>query len=307
MMTQTKVVLRWAIARSAFLASLIWLVRALRDSRSTRKIAKSNGFKIASVSDLLSADDKERTRLYILGSGESILDLEEVDFEQIGKSVSVGITAWVIHNFVPDFYAFETGRATQGPEEDTLFLSKELRKRSMEAGRSPIALFLRPTLPARPDQLIDAPSGMKRVMYGRVNLEAVSPNKLSKHIQFVLRFSQLFGGLICSAPDVGASVFRLLSLGVLSGYREIVLVGVDLNSSKYFWHSERSPSSFLVARQHLPRPEEVAHGTTQTTNRPFGVDTAIVSLAEVSKRFGTEIYVASAKSALSTELSIISQ
>jgi hypothetical protein len=32
-----------------------------------------------------------------------------------------------------------------------------------------------------------------------------------------------------------ASISALVMFGVIAGYREIVLVGVDLNNSKYFW------------------------------------------------------------------------
>jgi len=59
---------------------------------------------------------------FILGSGASVEDLNHSNFHTIRGQVSVGINAWVLHNFVPDFYAYEPGTESEGSNNQTMLL-----------------------------------------------------------------------------------------------------------------------------------------------------------------------------------------
>ena len=71
-------------------------------------------------------------------------------------------------------------------------------------------------------------------------------------------------------PDSGATLARLLAIGVLSRFRRIVLLGVDL-STAYFWEEESSVLASPEFRE-FPQPNRGGiHATVRTDIRPFSI------------------------------------
>lgn len=113
--------------------------------------------------------------------------------------------------------------------------------------------------------------------------------------------------------DSGASVVRMVGVGLALGLQRIVLTGVDLNGLEYFW--ENNPNYKFSARRPRPvnnqtgywsgRATSLAHETTFPGRRPFSVQVMIASLAQaLAKDFGVEMFVASQKSSLSSFLPV---
>ena len=103
--------------------------------------------------------------------------------------------------------------------------------------------------------------------------------------------------------DTGSTVVRLAVLGALSGFQDIVLIGVDLRNSKYFW--EANPS-YLEAKglRALFSQETSAVHSVEEINR-IATSIALQELAQVTaKLFEINLHVGSAISWVSTFLPV---
>ena len=60
-------------------------------------------------SDLIEsvANEKGARTLFILGTGSSALDMSSNQWDVVDDNVSIGIGAWSLHPFVPDFLALQ--------------------------------------------------------------------------------------------------------------------------------------------------------------------------------------------------------
>jgi hypothetical protein len=105
--------------------------------------------------------------------------------------------------------------------------------------------------------------------------------------------------------DSGASIVRMIVLGIRLGFRKIVLVGVDLDGSPYFW--ERNPR--YLDNLQMSRPsnnqKKGKHETLDSRNRPFPVDTMLKMINQylLSNRKGA-LFVASPKSLLAEDIPV---
>lgn len=284
----------------------LWLIRALRDQRQSLAIAGTLGYNILSIDDFRLSDEKNSRTLFILGSGISVNQISEYQFSQIAKHVSVGINLWVAHDFVPDAYSFEAGKFPPLKNEipQMIQMGRDLsRPEVLSVG--PKILLLRPSAPSNKSQFLPIPEQLsdKTFVYGRSNLPELRSQIAQRGIRDFLR-SYLHGRAPQHAlPDNGASVVRMIFLGLQLGFQEIVLVGVDLNRSSYFWYSPDGYKSRPELRSLFPRPVGRRHGTTETVDRPYDTRQLIKWISEaVRETVDCNIYVASSSSGLADDL-----
>lgn len=189
--------------------------------------------------------------LFILGCGESVLGITEQNWNEVREGVSVGIGAWTIHPFVPNFLALEhvnphSELGMANPLETLVEYSYRkalegwhLRSEVQSVG--PQILMFRPPshFPStRLDSLGDY--GRRNAwLYGRTASSATTSDQLRSELDRYFRWASL--PLIPSyLPfDTGATVTRMISLGVQAGFKDIALLGVDLRDSRYFWDANR--------------------------------------------------------------------
>lgn len=244
---------------------------------------------------------RDAETFFVLGSGSSVEELSVRNFEEIGRSVSVGINNWPLHPFVPDFYCFESvPRVGDGKD---LYRALEMLARAEILDRRPPLLVLRP----RPEEdrgLLDTvPAALRDSLfyYGRIS----PATRVAKHlVTDIAHYFERVGSTHASVLlDSGASVVRMAVLGLLLGYRNITFVGVDLTGSPYFW--EANPS-YLGSRNFsgpINNQRPGGHETLSKTTRPFSVLEMTEALAEyVTGSLGGRVSVASDSSALSAFL-----
>lgn len=200
---------------------------------------------------------KDSDTLYILGSGESILQLSEKDWVEIRDGVSVGVGAWTIHPFVPDFLALE--HINPNPEMGTSGSNETLVEQSYRQALegwhlrdevrkvNPQILFFRPPATSSGNRL--APLGdyglSNTWLYGRVGSASKTLDELRTELHRYFKWASLSAIPDYLPFDTGATISRLISLGVRAGFKRIVLAGVDLRESRYFWDAN---PSFLAER-----------------------------------------------------------
>lgn len=282
----------------------LWIRVARRDSLGSRRIAESNGYLPLDYNKTLLAPDASSNTLFLLGSGSSVTELSDEKLATIGRNTSIGINAWAVHPFVPSFYSFETGQDGDGPSDETTFVTS-LVQRSHVAASEPGFLFLRPTPPATPKNLVQPADELKSrsSMYGRANLVTQRARNLDRDIRRIVRASHRGKTPSNVLLDNGASIVRLMFLGGLQGFRRIVLVGIDLDSRPYFWDSPDYPHGNPELSAVLTRPSGQLHNSLETVDRPFPVDQVIVALSKVLKsELGVEVNIGSRSSALADRI-----
>lgn len=281
---------------------LIGSSQARRQVRHTARLASSQS---ARVLDLrrMEFDDSSRRVLFILGSGESVEELDERHFELIRKHSSVGLNAWPLHPFVPDFLAFEPF-----DEESTdyvqLFTSVLHQDRFRE--KRPSILLFRPSseLDAERYSLIPDYLRQRSYYYSRFVPVTRSLRTLKTEIRALhgLQALGLLGhGVVM---DLGASILRMLSLAWIQGFHSVVLVGVDLNGGRYFW--EANPAH--LARNDLVRfsPGFVrkTHETMERGCKGFTVSEVLGEFAQAFRERGKSVFVGSGSSMLADFLPV---
>ncbi len=235
---------------------------------------------------------------FVLGSGASVEELTSQHFSEISSQRSVGINTWPVHPFVPDILSFESVPAVGDGRDFPRNLGFLHREDIVD--NAPVILVLRPKTEEELQHLSVIPTELRQstYLYGRVTPVARREGYLAKDIDYF--FSHLASTSPSLLLDSGASVVRMIVLGILLGFRRIVLVGVDLNGSGYFW--EKNPRHLASLSGPMPANNQrgPAHETTLTLNRPFSVITMVGALDRyLGSHYGGRVEIASESSALS--------
>ena len=283
------------------------LRRARRDDAGTRLSAQRRDVALLQDVDLVVPADRARSgELFILGSGPSALELTEANKQRMRAGTTIGLNSWALHDFIPDAYSFEEMENDQYVSVAAGLSAVLARQEVLDA--NPLVLHLRSRLSTPPRRLVSIPPELhsNTRYYGRVNVETRSVRNLEYDLVALLR-AHRDGAL---APhvliDSGLSVARMISLGILRGFASIVLIGVDLNSSQYFFEvdplylKKNNLNDFnpWVSRAKI-------HDTEETLNRNFPASTFIPALARASAATGgPAVYVGSTTSKLSSEIEV---
>jgi hypothetical protein len=242
---------------------------------------------------------------FILGSGASINYLTPGDFEEIARHRSVGINNWPIHEFVPDMYSFDS--VPWVGDGSNFRRSLDLLHREDIVRARPLVLVVRLKDPAEIEVLETILPKLRDQVhfYGRVMPATRKVKNLTRDVgDAIARVLPRTEGIVL---DSGASIVRLVGIGLSLGYKKIVLAGVDLNNTQYFWENNTSYNSESVINTPVNNQSQVAHETTSTWIRPFSVVDMLRALATVvSEDFGGQISVASTQSALTSFLPVYS-
>jgi hypothetical protein len=304
---------RKQLATKSWLASgryLLWFVRALSDQRQTAFIAEKLGFRLLDIPKFRFSDEKVSDTIFILGSGKSVSELSEDHFAEIAEHVSVGINLWVAHPFVPDSYSFEAGGFP--PSDLDLFQMRQMGRelaRGDVLNRKPKIVLLRPSAPSRHCQFVPIPDALNSLtfLYGRSNVPELELGIVKRGIRDFLRRYLGSSAPRHALPDNGASVVRMIFLALSLGYKKIVLVGVDLNRSPYFWYCDEWVRRRPDLKSIFPRPLGKRHDTTEIGKRPHDTRELIVWMSQAVQEISeAQILVASSSSSLAKELPVYS-
>ena len=278
-----------------------WRQTARREQYQVLQLARKKGFPaLNEIAAELKARAATGEALYICGNGDSVNELTSADLAEMQRGVSIGVMGWPIHRFIPTLYSLETGGNETVVGEQVKFLVEK----ALSNADSTRILMLRPSRTAQGPVMgwLSQREKDRIILYGRANLATRSERNLNRDIQRSMR-------ALRKAPDVtldnGNSVVRAISLGLLCGFRRIVLSGVDLNGGDYFWYNK----GFIMREgdftQSLPRTRAEGTLTLDAGDRPFPADKFIFALAEVAAdKFGCEVSVSSQSSRLSKRLPV---
>ena len=246
--------------------------------------------KLPSYTGLLEGVRNTDTAIFY-GTGYSINDISREDYEILKQYDSMSLNWFMYHDFiVPRFYyrGENSGRAfgikwrklfNQKREayKDTIFLTKKQKHLDLQnvGVKKAYVLNFQPAFSKTMLKRLGPEKAYKKCLKGF----KIMPNKL-----------YFFGR---------STVCPLLVLLYQMGYKEIVLYGIDLNDSRYFWSDRpRSEVHWRWNRERMPQPKiaERPHPNLDSTMYfvPFFNDNYMKD----------NIYVGSEKSALSKHLKL---
>jgi len=204
---------------------------------------------------------------YILGSGASVLNLSRGNFSSISEGYSVGVNSWAFHPFVPDIFALENPR-TREHDRQVQAINLGLSRPEVIT-KNPWILFFRDNFSGPTSQQIVVESGLlSRVrVYGRVQFSSLAPRRLEKVIVRFLKDQRENRFPKSVMLDNGSSVIRMINLGLLLGFKRIVLLGVDLGKTPYFFEEDPSSLQALGLSGFTMTVEEGVHPTQAAKSR----------------------------------------
>lgn len=163
---------------------------------------------------------KKSEKLFILGSGASINNIEDWKWEEIKKHDTIGFNFWLYHDFVPKLYFFEesadekrnkifykTYESRKKDYENTIFVVKDLETTGIK--KEKIELF--------------------ENLYSVESIEAPG-EKIEEYMQVTNKYKNVLF-------KKKSTLSLLLKLAYLLGYKQVVLCGVDLNNNDYFYEN----------------------------------------------------------------------
>jgi|GEM_PF-655223 len=272
-----------------------------RESQRTKAVVQALGFNLLTKEALALLQGHKNKTLFILGSGASVNKLTEKNFDAVKAGYSIGMNAWVSHGFVPDAYSFEADSILAPPSLEIETMSAALARRALSNPDTLLLLF-RPKTPELVHRMVKVPESLRpqAFMYGRHNLLTQTNSALRKDLGPLLVNRLKNFDTKPVLIDNGASVVRMIELGLFAGFTEIVLLGIDLNSSSYFWEALDAPPEYHGMRGCYQRPQNVEHDTLETFDRPYSSLLFIEELANAAQRyFDAGVYIGTEGSALS--------
>ena len=243
----------------------------------------------------------EEKRVFILGSGASVMELTEEHWREVRRSPSIGFGAWPLHPFVPDMLAFSP---TRGLSDYEAVFTRVMARDDIVAA-APEVILLRSSLAEDIEMYSRLPEAhrSRASMYGRISLLSRTSTGLHREVlQFLADPGSANFGITL---DSGSTLIRLISFAIRSGAREIVLLGVDLNTPEYFWDSNPEILHTNGFESFFTGQSGSLHGTMTDSRRPLSVDVVIAAIHKVfSDITGGNISIGSQYSALAQHLPV---
>jgi hypothetical protein len=217
-------------------------VKIPRKNKISRPVKNSHGPKIKTVAPLSSAQlaeieaaknltafacYKKSDTCVLLGSGPSICDISEKEWEVIHGFDSCALNNWVYHpTFVPNFYFIEVKWYNYD-------LIQRRLKEKFELYKDVIFFFPKGKGIRNPHTNVTVP--LKDVAKGfptRIEYNLVSRDRKRTHAIWTADY-KIVPSKFTKSYDV--SITNIFEFLFRMGYKKIILYGVDLTSSYYFW------------------------------------------------------------------------
>lgn len=268
------------------------VVRYLADDLSAALPLISSGeLRMTTLSRL--AARKNSDTLFIMGSGSSVCRYSDSDWARIEDGDSFGFNFWIVHDHVPTFYCVEC------PDGEPEKLYALMRMKAAEYERPFIILKGGDNLRTFERAKVPAYRGRFNVTFGG-KIPGETEQEIGSSLGWLRRAWAIARLLdLPLLPSRRASIVYNTLFGVLLGYRDIVLCGVDLNNVRYFFEEDAD----YYRRKGIPIPRTAQPGTVHRTfdrsHRSLTVDRLLdVIDRAVVQPAGARLWVGATTSAL---------
>jgi len=234
-------------------------------------------------------------KFFILGNGASVNTYSTKEWNEIKNETSIGVNNWVYHDVIPNYYVFESNSLDKDffkcfhikkeQYSNTTIIMKDIENITSKS--------LSEYLSAIPDAL-----RMNFTLSIDFGYPCSSIEQYKKQLTIMEKFG-LFSSHCSPIPRKKASIIYAVTLGLKMGYKEIILCGVDLNTTEYFYDKERNN---LAKKGYWVQPDSTEGNVHNTINPNLGeltFDKFIYAFSEVVLNdHQARLYVAKESSAL---------
>lgn len=238
---------------------------------------------------------------FILGSGTSINSYNAAQWDDIQNGDSLGFNFWVLNDFVPTFYMYELPRNQS--DSGKMIRNLELK---LENYKNAVMFLKEGKLGKKSIRRLPQSLKEKSLVAFNPTVPAFRVDQLNRAILFQhkkLKKFKLKGNGILPLFSKRASLYSAIILGYLLNYRKIVLCGIDLNSSEYFFDEKRSELEQRGYEVPVAGSPETAHATNDSSLGDVTISELIKVLDKIIlKPSEIELYVGSQNSKLYGDL-----
>ena len=207
------------------------VLHGIFEAKNMRKRMVKEG--LQSIDDLPVSDYKTSDTLFILGSGYSITQLTQSQWEQIRQHDSIGFNSWMFHEHTPTYFAIETPMVPQHFNG----MVNELNRKKEAYENVPFIIQYQHYLRS-PNRYTNLELPKENVYFNA----PLMPYTTSRRVLELLlswwekRHRKKMSWLLHYA----GSLSYMIAMGYVMNYKKIILLGVDLNDPRYFFEHPNS-------------------------------------------------------------------
>jgi hypothetical protein len=273
--------------------------RDYRLTQETQQKIRESGLRSINALDM--GKIKRSDTLFILGSGASVNELSEKDWDYISSCNSVGFNYWMAHPFVPDLYF------TEAPPNERVwaeYLGQYEASKEAYAYVPFVVNFKHWQKDLEKYPLSSIPGPLQK------NLYFFAPYYLRLNKAWMIRLALMTWKRKRAKPDCfdwlilqRASLGMLIMFGLFAGFKHIVLVGVDLSNTQYFFEDESKEFRYYPPNIQRASVHRTVDDTLDINRISITIDKYIYLLNEILlKPAKVSLYVANDKSLLYPKL-----
>ncbi|MBS9404044.1 hypothetical protein KG088_10415 [Halomonas sp. TRM85114] len=232
---------------------------------------------------------KSSDTLFILGSGGSINDISEETWKEIKHSDSLGFNFWIMNDHIPDFYMLELPKYPPNRE----VILEWVNKRKFQLLENNTCVLMKDLefglldFNAYPEELKEA----SQILY-KDSLYGSSMESKRKSLRYVRSLGLDQRNLLYFCRG---SLFSAIYFGWKLGYKKIVLGGIDLYNSGYFFDSDEYRDTLRPLNEQRGK----VHDTVNKAISNITMDELVMLLdQDLLKPDGCELRVLNASSLL---------
>ena len=242
---------------------------------------------------------KKSDTLFILGSGSTINKISDKQWGKIDDHDSIGFNFWLVHDFVPDFFKFELDLSGESNRTD-LFL--KILDEKWQKYKKKLIIYNHHNSTEKVPDIVLSKLVKKNIYYPNyINLPGKNIDSLKKSIKYFKIIEKYFfnNSVLFSKRS---SLIMIISMALLFGYKKIVLCGVDLNNTKYFYEDEYYLNKYPNLNSGQPGS---VHMSFDENLNPLTIDKIILSINRMMiQNVEKKLFVFNKSSALYPELPI---
>jgi hypothetical protein len=252
----------------------------------------------------LPAQKIDNSIVYILGTGQSVNEYTEEDWQRIRNGYSIGLNMWVFHEFVPNVLQLEL---LSENEEYLDNLIKIFRKRQHEYSDTIIFFKSNYLLPWKYKNIHkffrNMPKMLKKNIYLIVDFSVPGSNRseFSRSVRWLdmVGFFNVKEKINFITAQARASLGLAVLFSIQSGFKHIALCGVDLINDHHFYDSANYYFDKYGIKNTIQKENISQHLTNDEKFSELTISRVLMIIYEmICKRQNITISVASVNSAL---------
>lgn len=219
--------------------SLSLAYHAANDGWHRRKFRRRN--ECQPLSALSIRPHRSSDTLFILGSGASVNEYADSQWDEIDRHDSLGFNFWLIHDFVPTYYVGELPMA-DGPVSVETYYDLITQRADEYTGVPFIVKDIHGTSFALDTDRL--PPQIREQLYVPITLpvpaDRSTPELFCRSLRWLDRIGVFDGrDSVRTLFHKRSSIVDVTLLGLMYGYENVVLCGVDFNDNTYFYQDRR--------------------------------------------------------------------